>query len=210
MPIRRHRGAPTDPGGHRGQAMVEFALILVPLMLIFMGILQFGLLLGSQIGFINSVREGARYGATLQTDGWGASAAASTVYCYTVGYTSSGTSNCSINSVTQTGTLGRAMPAFSINQLCRASGGNCGTDSSTVGYCYYQDPNGSTYSLRLNVHMVYRHPLIIPLISNIIDGIDGASDNALRASTDENFRVEGPGLSLSDAQGGGAVSQCTT
>jgi Flp pilus assembly protein TadG len=193
----------------RGQALVEFSLILVPLMLIFMGILQFGLLFSAQLGLINSTREGARYGATLQTDGSGAASAATIVYCYTVGYASSGTSHCAINALNQAGTLGRSMAGFTLSQLCRSTTDpNCGSDSSSVNYCYYQDPNGTTYSLRLNVRMVYRHLLIVPLIANIVDMIDGASDNSLRASTEEHFRVEGPGLDLSTAQGG-AVSACT-
>ena len=208
LPKIRKRGA-QHPG--RGQALVEFSLVLVPLMLIFMGILQFGLLFSSQLGLINSTREGARYGATLQTGGYGSGTTAATIYCYTVGYDATGTTHCAINGVTQTGTLGRSMAGFNINQLCRSTGDpNCGGDASSVNYCYYPDPNGSTYSLRLNVRMVYRHPLVVPMIANIIDGIDGKADNALRASTEEHFRVEGPGMDQSTASGGGVVPACTS
>lgn len=189
--------------GTSGQALVEFALILIPLLLIFLGILQFGILLSAQVGLINSTREGARYGATLVSSGSAADAA--TVYCYTLGMQSDGTA-CSIGGVPQPGTLGRSMAGYNKNQVCLASGGNCGLDSSSVTYCYFADPNGTTYSLRLNVTVVYRHPLFIPLISAIVDTIDGSPDSALRAGTTEYFRVEGPSFTAAPP----GVSLCTT
>ncbi|MBA3877031.1 MAG: hypothetical protein C0498_08870 [Anaerolinea sp.] len=183
----------TRPRLHRmdrqhGQSMVEFALILTPLMIIFLGILQFGLLFGANLGLINSTREGARYGATLQ--GTGSAADAAQVYCYTLGMDASG-NPCSINTTVQTGTLGRSMPSYAKTNVCRVAGGVCGSEATTVSYCYFTDPNASTSSLRLNVTIVYRHPLFIPLISLIVDQIDGQPDNALRVSTTESFRVEG-------------------
>jgi Flp pilus assembly protein TadG len=189
-----------------GQALVEFALILVPLMLIFMGILQFGLLLSSQLGLINSVREGARYGATLVTDGSTVSTTGPEVFCYTLGMTSSGAA-CSIGGVQQAGTLGRAMPGYISTNVCLTSGGVCGSAASAVGYCYYKNPDGTTYSLRLNVTVAYRHPLIVPLIGSIVDGIDGGTaDNALTATSTEEFRVEGPALTSAPA----GISPCTS
>ena len=183
----------------RGQAMVEFALVLVPLMLVFMGILQFGLVFSSQLGLINSVREGARYGATLVTDGSNVGNATTVgtpvydVFCYTLGMNGSG-GTCSVGGVTQTGTLGRAMAGYNKANVCLTSGDVCGTASSSVTYCSYENPDG-TYSVRLNVTVAYRHPLIVPLIGNILDGIDGGTaDNALTASSTEQFRVEGPPL----------------
>jgi Flp pilus assembly protein TadG len=203
LPKIRRRG---DQHPDRGQAMVEFALILVPLMMLFMGIIQFGLLFSSQLGLINSTREGARYGATLITDGTNATTTAAQVYCYTLGMTSSGAA-CSIGGVVQAGTLGRAMPGYNPNNVCRTSGGACGTAVTSVGYCYYANPDGTTYSLRLNVTVAYRHPLIVPLISSIVDGMDGGTtDSALTTTTAEQFRVEGPSLTSVPA----GISQCTS
>lgn len=197
LPKIRKRGAQRRD---RGQALVEFSLVLVPLMMLFMGIIQFGLLFSSQLGLINSTREGARYGATLITDGsnLGSSTTAGSpiynVYCYTLGMDGNGAA-CSIGGVTQAGTLGRAMPGYNPNNVCRASGGACGTAATSVTYCYFPNPDGKTYSLRLNVTVAYRHPLIVPLISSIVDGIDGGTaDNALTTTTGEQFRVEGPSL----------------
>lgn len=212
MPALLRRRAHRDQPRERGQAMVEFALILVPLMLIFMGILQFGLVFSSQLGLINSTREGARYGATLITDGSsvGDSVTSGTpvynVYCYTLGMDGNGNA-CTVGGTTQTGTLARAMPAYNKLNVCRVAGGVCGSAVTSVSYCYLTNPDLTTFSIRLNVTVAYRHPLIIPLIGNMVDGLDGGTtDNALTATASEQFRVEGPTL---PAQPTG-ISACTS
>lgn len=52
----------------KGQALVEFAIILPILLLLIMGILQFGLLINSYLALENSSREGARLGIVGCTD----------------------------------------------------------------------------------------------------------------------------------------------
>jgi Flp pilus assembly protein TadG len=67
--------ASLDARHPRGQALVEFALVLMPIMLILVGIVQFGLLLGANVALTNAAREGAR-AATIyaydqnQTKSW--------------------------------------------------------------------------------------------------------------------------------------------
>jgi Flp pilus assembly protein TadG len=51
---RRHRG--------RGQALVEFALVIPVFLLVLCGILDFGFMLFTRMSVINAVREGARAG----------------------------------------------------------------------------------------------------------------------------------------------------
>jgi Flp pilus assembly protein TadG len=51
---------PRRAGHPRGQALVEFALVLLPIMLILVGIVQFGLLFGANVTLTNAAREGAR------------------------------------------------------------------------------------------------------------------------------------------------------
>lgn len=46
-----------------GQTLVEFALILPILLLLVMGIIQFGIIFSAQIGITNAAREGARVAA---------------------------------------------------------------------------------------------------------------------------------------------------
>lgn len=53
---RRARPAP------RGQALVEFAFVLLPVLLLIVGIVQFGLLFGANVTLTNAAREGARSG----------------------------------------------------------------------------------------------------------------------------------------------------
>lgn len=59
----------------RGQALVEFAFVLLPVLLLIVGIVQFGLLFGANVTLKNAVREGARAGTiyvydhSIMTDG---------------------------------------------------------------------------------------------------------------------------------------------
>lgn len=52
----------------RGQAMVEFAFVLLPLLLLIVGIVQFGLLFGANVTLTNAAREGARAGTIYVYD----------------------------------------------------------------------------------------------------------------------------------------------
>ena len=51
-----------------GQSVVEFALILPILLLIVCGVIEFGMLFGTQLTLQNSSREGARYAALHSDD----------------------------------------------------------------------------------------------------------------------------------------------
>lgn len=48
--------------------MVEFAVVLLPVMLVVVGIIQFGLLFGASVTLTNAVREGARSGTVYVHD----------------------------------------------------------------------------------------------------------------------------------------------
>ena len=52
----------------RGQALVEFIAVLTPLLLIVVGIVQFGLLYGTHVTLTNAAREGARAGTIYVYD----------------------------------------------------------------------------------------------------------------------------------------------
>jgi TadE-like protein len=52
----------------RGQAMAEFALVLLPVLLLIVGIVQFGLLFGTNVTLTNAAREGARAGSVYIYD----------------------------------------------------------------------------------------------------------------------------------------------
>jgi Flp pilus assembly protein TadG len=76
-PSRGTRAAPFGAGrlvarlarrSARGQALVELATVLVPLLLIVVAIVQFGLLFGANVTLTNAVREGARAGTIYLYD----------------------------------------------------------------------------------------------------------------------------------------------
>ena len=52
---------------HRGAAAVEFALVLIPLIILTFGLIEFGLLMYNQQVLTNATREGARYGIVMTT-----------------------------------------------------------------------------------------------------------------------------------------------
>ncbi|HEX3010947.1 MAG TPA: TadE/TadG family type IV pilus assembly protein [Syntrophomonadaceae bacterium] len=54
--------------GDKGQGLVEMALVLPVLLILFMGIFEFGRIFGGYLEISNLAREGARYGAVGQGD----------------------------------------------------------------------------------------------------------------------------------------------
>jgi Flp pilus assembly protein TadG len=65
--VRKH--VPTSAGQPaHGQSLVEFALVLVPLFLILLGIVQFGFIFNSYVTMTNAAREGARTGTVYMYD----------------------------------------------------------------------------------------------------------------------------------------------
>lgn len=169
---RRTRGfaaiSPRPPLG-RGQALVEFAIILPLLLLLLTGIMQFGILLSGQIALVNGVREAARYGSVLQTGSVAAVAA----------------DGPAVRGQLDT-VLAGGMPAFDPARLT----------ASSACYIGYQNPNSNpeSYSVRLTVTATYRHPLFIPIIAQLIDLLDGAADSGFSLQASESFRVENPPL----------------
>lgn len=150
----------------RGQALTEFALIAPLFFLLLFAVIQLGFLMGGQIGLTNGVRETARYAATVPT----ATAA-------------------QVRTELLTRQLPKAIPGFRSSNIV---GG-----STDVAYCYYPNPNNvagtyPSFSLKVIVTAVYRHPLFVPIISNIIDVFDGSNDSALTATAREEMRVENP------------------
>ena len=152
-----------------GQALPEFALVLPVLLLMLFGIIQFGFTLSGYIGMSNAARETARYAATVPT----------------------ATSVQVLNELTAV-QLAKAIPGFRSANVVVGPGG------SEVAYCSATNPNDvaarPSYSIRVRVTAIYRHPLLIPFVGWIVDAIDGSSDNALKARVVEEMRVENPRL----------------
>ena len=155
-----HRSKARD--SEAGQGLVEFAFVVPILLVIMLGVVQLGWIFTSQIGVTNSIREAARYAATQRT----------------VSVTQAGT-----NKTATDGQLNLIMPR-NVNFY-----GSANVSTASTSYCEYVDPKGD-YAVRARVTVQYRHPLFIPLITGILDGIDGVTDNALLATAVEEMRVE--------------------
>ncbi len=148
-PERTHRA-------ERGQGLVEFALILPLVVVMFFGIIQFGFLFGGQIALVNAVREATRYASTSPVN---------------------------------------SDPTSQItNAVAREVPGYTGAATVAYSYCYYADPllssGTQTYSTRIHVSVTYGHPLFVPLVGRLIDGIDGTVDNKFTVTVGEDMRVE--------------------
>ncbi|HEX2193656.1 MAG TPA: TadE family protein [Candidatus Limnocylindria bacterium] len=177
-----------------GQAMVEFALVLLPVLLLIVAIVQFGLLFGANVTLKNAVREGARAG---------------TIYVYDHSITTNAkfrndARRCGaiVTAATQAfGMLTTASPNFS----APLSGGECPTPASdtlvngdvTVSYCSHvatpdgpcpdsSDPDTTcTLNTReaclVRVTLTYRSDVVVPLIGPLI-GTDADGRFAQRVS----------------------------
>jgi Flp pilus assembly protein TadG len=153
-----------------GQALVEFALVATPLFLVLFGIIQLGLLFASQEGLTNAARDEARYASTVLTTTGTAAA-------------TNGTSACADLKLR----LRQYVPAYADANL--ATTGN----RTRVGYYYYAVANQSpaTYSVRVVVEVQYRQLLLLPIVGQLLDPLDGVTDNRLRLGAREEMRVEG-------------------
>ena len=138
------------------------------MVLLLAGLSQFGLIAERQIGIQNAVREAARRGATQATT----------------------SANTSTNATWTLGQLQTLLANAQDYQSAKASG---------MQACFYTpsapndiDPAGNS-QVWVTVRMTYAHPLFLPLINVILDGVDGFTDNALRISADATFHVEQSG-----------------
>lgn len=190
--MSRFRRLARRPSESRGQALVEFALVIPVFLLIAFSVVQFGMLLGGQDGLTNGVREATRYAATVPVSTLG-----------DTGSCSSGPTQqiySKLKSVLQ-----QKIPGYVATLAACGSG----TNDTTITYCRQANPvgpSGTTYSIWVQVRAVYRHPLYVPLVSAIVDGLDGSSDGHLRATASERMRVETFNLS---SAGSGSFPTCS-
>lgn len=150
----------------RGQALVEFTLVAPVLLLVLFGIIQMGLLFGSQTGVVSAVRNAARYAST-----------------YSVFDAASATAACPLVKSQLATELAKSVPGYTASRSTPA-----------ITYSWYLNPDGSTYSVRVTVADNYSHPLFLPIIGRLLDGIDGTVDGGLAIGVKESMRVEDPPL----------------
>lgn len=162
--------------------MPEFALILPVLALIFLSIIQMAFIFGAQIGITNAVREAARLAAVTTP---------TTTLAQATGVGSNGSGVYQALTNTTTGFLKRNVFAYSSGSLVTS-----GSPITEVCYSTFLD-SGNKWAVKVKVEAYYRHPLFIPLVGAILDGIDGTSGDGFRVGATEEMRVENDEL-LSD------------
>jgi Flp pilus assembly protein TadG len=179
----------------RGQAMVEFAFVLLPLLLVVVGIVQFGLLFGANVTLENAGREGTRAG---------------TIYVYdrsiaTNAKFKNDAKRCGaiVTAATQAfGMLQTSSPHFSAPLTtgeCPTPTGETQTNGDiTISYCdHVTTPDGdcpdttdpdttcavdTRESCLVRVTLTYRSDVIVPFIGPLI-GTDGNGRFVQRVTT---------------------------
>ena len=146
---------------NRGQALAEFALIAPVFFLLIFGVIQLGILFGGQNALVNTAREVARYAATYRSA------------------VNDPASACSAVLATVSSRLASALPGYDPIQV-----------TPDVSYGWLASPSGTSYSMAVTITIAYRHPLYVPLISQILDGFDGSVNGRLRLVASEEMRVE--------------------
>ena len=162
----------------RGQALVEFVAVLLPLLLIVVGIIQFGLLFGANVTLTNAAREAARAG---------------TIYLYDRNHTKSWNDGqrcaAALTAATQSfGLLTNASPYFSVTTTSGACSTNTGETQANgdliVAYCASMasstspcpntaDPTTTCVpdtrtGCLMQVSLTYRSDIIVPFIGPLL------------------------------------------
>ncbi|HET9416918.1 MAG TPA: TadE/TadG family type IV pilus assembly protein [Candidatus Limnocylindria bacterium] len=167
----------------RGQAMVEFAAVLLPLLVVIVGIVQFGLIFGANVSLTNAAREGARE---------------ATIFRYNAadGNSTEGVERCTVAIDAATaafGFLSTSSPHFSASTPCpggvdlngdglhdlwqngdvevsfcaggTAPGSECPNTSDSSTYCTVDSGKGCL----VRVQLTYNQALVVPLLDAILD-----------------------------------------
>lgn len=156
MPMNHeHTGPmPASPAGRacprqeRGQAMVEFAAVLLPLVLILVGIIQFGFLFSAYVGVSNAVREAAREGTVYQ-------------FNPSMDQSQNDLARCEAMLNAAAASLDTAVPGQFTGSCSSAGGGDdLAITYPDSGTC----PATSRSGCQIAVTLTYRQPLFVPLV----------------------------------------------
>ncbi len=162
MRLIRKSQSPVAVSGRpdRGQSLVEFSLVLMPLFLILLGIIQFGFVFNAYVTLTNSAREGARTG---------------TVYMYDSSLSKAQNDLARNNAVktallTSMNLLSKTSPNFATSGTWSQSGLVYTNGDVVVTYLI---PSGVTdtdarVGQQLTVRSTYHQDLIIPLIAQLL------------------------------------------
>jgi hypothetical protein len=173
-------GASRDPQP-RGQALVEFAAVLLPVLLIVVGIVQFGLIFGANVTLTNAAREAARAATIARFD-------------TELPRSSNDVNRCTAAldaGIQSFGIMSTSAPNFAITDPCPSGSGSdlngdglhdrwvngdltmtlCSTMATSTSpcpttgtYCTLSDPTGCL----VQVTLTYRSDIIVPFIGELL------------------------------------------
>jgi Flp pilus assembly protein TadG len=162
----RRRSAVRPQGTARGQSLVEFSLILMPLFLILLGIIQFGFIFNTYVTMTNAARDAARLG---------------TVYVYDRSLTKSQNDLARNNSIkaqvlSSMDGLSQTSPRFSTGSTWTQSGLTFTNGDLVITYVIPDGSDGTPSVTdsdprtgeRITVNATYHQDLVIPLISALL------------------------------------------
>jgi Flp pilus assembly protein TadG len=145
--------------------MVEFAAVLLPLILVLAGIIQFGFLFAAYVGVSNSAREAARAGTIYQYDANEGQGQNDLLRCQAI-----------LEAATQS--LDGGVPGqFSGNCSTVAGGGDLAIAYPDSATCVGSSRTGC----QLRVTLTFRQPLLVPLVGTFFSS-GGGNDIDLRAN----------------------------
>jgi Flp pilus assembly protein TadG len=161
---RRRRSR--NEGAERGQSLVEFSLILMPLFLILLGIIQFGFIFNTYVTMTNAARDAARLG---------------TVYVYDRTQTKAANDLARNNSIktqilSSMNGLSQTAPRFTTGGTWTQSGLTFTNGDLVITY-FVPDGTDGTPAVtdsdprtgeRITVNATYHQDLVIPLISALL------------------------------------------
>jgi Flp pilus assembly protein TadG len=160
----RRRGR--SEGAQRGQSLVEFSLILMPLFLILLGIIQFGFIFNTYVTMTNAARDAARLG---------------TVYVYDRTISKSANDLARNNSIlaqvkSSMNGLSQTAPRFTSGSTWTQSGTTFTNGDLVITYAVPDGSDGTPAVTdtdprtgeRITVNATYHQDLVIPLISALL------------------------------------------
>ena len=160
--VRRSRRPTASPGApaQRGQSLVEFALVMMPLFIILLAIVQFGFIFNSYVTITNASREGARLG---------------TVYVYNAGLSKAQNDLARNNAIKDSvlasmNLLSKVAPNFATGTTWTQSGLTFTNGDLIV---IYANPaavleTDARVGQQITVRAQYHQDLIIPLIAQLM------------------------------------------
>jgi hypothetical protein len=183
--------APARPTGNpcppeRGQALVEFAAVLLPILLVVVATIQFGLLFGANVTLTNAAREGARAGtihlydtsltnARLTNDrnrcstvsqavigGFGLMSATAPNFTGSATCPSGGWSDLNGDGLADRWTNGDIVVSYC--SATTTAGTACPSAGVASSFCTQTDPAGCM----IRVEVTYRSDIIVPLIGDLL------------------------------------------